>query len=346
MTVGDSMGVHTEPRSPAFGGGLVVSLDFELHWGVRDHSSAQGPYRPNLLGAREAVPVLLDLFEEYEVAATWATVGLLFASTREEQLAFNPRVVAQYADVRLDPYREPVGNDERDDPVHFAGSLVDRIRRTPRQEVATHTYSHFLCVEQGASEEAYRADLDSAVRIAQSKDIALSSIVFPRNQHNPQFDGALKDYGIRSYRGCATSWLYQPAQSAREHIARRALRLLDAHLPITGTQAYPLTAVPDGLGLWDVRASHFLRPALRSGPHTQMRLSRIIGAMRRAARAQRILHLWWHPHNFGLHCLEKVAFLRTILEAYVQLREQRGFRSMTMQQVARQAGAAAGRQPT
>ena len=65
-------------------GVLVISLDFELHWGVRDLTPVDGPYRGNLLGAREAVPRMLELFERFEFGATWATVGFLFASTRDE----------------------------------------------------------------------------------------------------------------------------------------------------------------------------------------------------------------------------------------------------------------------
>ena len=38
------------PVRPARGGALVVSLDFELHWGVRDHVSPSDPYVANLLG--------------------------------------------------------------------------------------------------------------------------------------------------------------------------------------------------------------------------------------------------------------------------------------------------------
>ena len=66
-------------------GALVISLDFELVWGVRGEFGADGgDYRPNLLGARNAIPRLLDLFAEFEISATWATVGMLMAHTREE----------------------------------------------------------------------------------------------------------------------------------------------------------------------------------------------------------------------------------------------------------------------
>ena len=64
-------------QKPDFGA-LVISLDFELHWGVRDKCAPDGPYRENLLGARKAIPRILDLFEEFDVAATWATVGIRY----------------------------------------------------------------------------------------------------------------------------------------------------------------------------------------------------------------------------------------------------------------------------
>jgi hypothetical protein len=67
------------------GGALVISLDFELHWGVRDKRSV-ADYRENLLGARRAVPAMLALFAEFGVRATWAIVGLLFAVSRREML--------------------------------------------------------------------------------------------------------------------------------------------------------------------------------------------------------------------------------------------------------------------
>ncbi len=57
-------------------GTLVISLDFELNWGVHDVFT-QEQYGENILGAREAIPKILDLFMEYDIHATWATVGML-----------------------------------------------------------------------------------------------------------------------------------------------------------------------------------------------------------------------------------------------------------------------------
>jgi hypothetical protein len=98
---------------PANNGIFVISLDFELHWGVREIRSVSD-YRANLLGARQVVPRLLDLFREYDIHATWATVGFLFCRTRDELLCGLPDKKPSYIDVRLSPYSvlDTVGLDE------------------------------------------------------------------------------------------------------------------------------------------------------------------------------------------------------------------------------------------
>src|SRR6266511_3267656 len=109
------------PRRGAF----VCSLDFELLWGVR------------------------DLYPRNDVHATWATVGFVFASCRDELRAYWPAEQPAYADPGLSPYADPVGRDERDDPLRFGASLVEAIRATPGQEIGTHTFSHYYCLEPG-----------------------------------------------------------------------------------------------------------------------------------------------------------------------------------------------------
>src|SRR5262249_3591019 len=147
-------------------GALVISLDFELNWGVRDSRPGPG-YRANLLGVREVVSGLLDLFARYRIHATWATVGLLFCRSREEMLDSAPVLRPQYADPRLSPYADilRVGASEAQDPLHYGASLIDRIRRAPRQEIATHTFSHYYCNEPGQDLAAFEADLAAAIAI-------------------------------------------------------------------------------------------------------------------------------------------------------------------------------------
>ena len=56
---------------------FTVSLDFELYWGLRDTTTIN-EYEANLKGVKIAIERILELFDKYDIHATWATVGFLF----------------------------------------------------------------------------------------------------------------------------------------------------------------------------------------------------------------------------------------------------------------------------
>jgi peptidoglycan/xylan/chitin deacetylase (PgdA/CDA1 family) len=322
-------------RTPGFGA-LVISLDFELHWGVRDKESPSGRYRDNLLGAREVIPRILDLFAEFGVAATWATVGFLFARTRREMENFRPAMRPWYENSLLSPYQEALGDGEEDDPLHFAPSLIETIRRTPRQEVSTHTFSHYYCLAPGQDREAFRADLDSAAAIARKYGMPLRSIVFPRNQHNPAYDDLLLEVGIICYRGNQPRWMYQAV--VESNTLSRGARLLDTYFNVAGSHLTPWHQVPQDTGLCNVPASFFLRPySPRLRRLDRLRLRRLAKSMKEAATSGQIIHLWWHPHNFGSHMDQNMSFLRSVLDIFANYGGRYGFRSLSMVEVAEHA---------
>ena len=324
-------GLHS---TPGFGA-LVISLDFEIHWGVRYRYDAHGEYRANLLGVRRAVPEMLREFARYDVAATWATVGFLFARSRDELRQFSPAIRPAYTDPTLSPYDEPLGETEADDPLHYAPTLIDAIVATPRQELATHTFSHYYCLEAGQDRAAFRADMASANAIARQHGRTFRSIVFPRNQHNPDYDDVLLDAGIRCIRGNTLGWMNRITRVEGSTLPMRVGRVLNAYAPVNGQPTIPWRGILRPSGLCDVPASLFVRPyspSLRR--FDAVRLRRIAGMMRRAAMANEIVHLYWHPHNFGLHLEESIVFLRGILEAFARLRDSHGLRSISMGEVA------------
>jgi peptidoglycan/xylan/chitin deacetylase (PgdA/CDA1 family) len=321
-------------------GALVISLDFELFWGMRDLPGIMDRYQENLRGERTAVPAMLKLFGEYGVAATWATVGLLFASGRAEAEAFSPAVRPRYHDARMDPYQEPMGATEADDPLRFAPSLVEMIRRSPRQELATHTFSHYYCREPGQDREAFAADLASAVRIAERHGDRMRSIVFPRNQHEPAYDDLLRAHGITCYRGVQRGWLHRAEAGTRagHNPLVRAGRLMDAHAGLSAWNTVPWPVLLPRDGLSNVPASFFLRPVTGRSPVLQrLRTRRITRALEHAARRGEVLHLWWHPHNFGARTEENIAMLRDILDHWERWRRDEGMLSLGMWDAARHA---------
>ena len=138
-------------------GAFVISLDFELLWGVRDKRTI-ADYGANIRGVRQVVPALLDLFAERDIACTWATVGLLFFATQKAMLAAVPARQPRYVDARISSYHylAEVGADEACDPYYYGLSLIRQILDYPSQEIGTHTFSHFYCLEEGG--DAERAD--------------------------------------------------------------------------------------------------------------------------------------------------------------------------------------------
>jgi peptidoglycan/xylan/chitin deacetylase (PgdA/CDA1 family) len=300
---------------------------------VRDKRTI-GEDRDRLLGVRAAVPALLDIFAAEDVHATWAVVGLLLAETKRELLARLPPAVP-YARPALSPYAAliDVGDSERDDPFHFAPSLVRRIAATPAQEIGTHTFSHYYCLEPGQTAAHFRSDLGAAVGIMREKlGLVPRSIVFPRNQVSAPHVAVCGEFRFRAYRGNQDAWAYRPRPDDGERIHRRALRLLDAYLPLINP---PPSATAPGPPPVNVAASRYLRPyipLLRAAePLRERRLARELA---HAAHERRIFHLWWHPDDFGLHLGENLAVLRRFLDRFRALREQTGMETLTMGEAA------------
>jgi hypothetical protein len=321
-------------RAPAT---LVVSLDFELYWGMRDQLTIER-YGANLRGAREVVPRLLDRFCATGVRATWATVGMLFCESREELLARLPERRPSYREPHLSPYEHvaSIGADERSDPLHFAPSLIREIAAAGSQEIATHTFSHYYCLEPEQTREEFDADLEAAVSVARDAGVALRSIVFPRNQVNPDYLPVCATHGLIAYRGNQAGWMHAPASAGGETYAHRAARLADAYVRVARRSG-------DARGsseLVDVPASRFFRPRSRSLRVLEGRkVSRIVGELEHAARTGGIYHLWWHPHNFGVDQDAHFAQLDAVLDRFARLREDGAMRSLTMAELAAEQAA-------
>jgi peptidoglycan/xylan/chitin deacetylase (PgdA/CDA1 family) len=319
-------------------GALVLSLDFELLWGVRDRGAAVEAYRENLLGARRAVPAMLELMCEYGIAATWATVGLLFAQSKEEARRYAPTVKPQYLRRELDPYEDWGNGSAVEDQLRYAPSLIAQIAETPRQEIGCHTFSHYYCLEPGQTKDAFRADLESALLLAERRGLQLRSVVFPRNQVNPLYQDILPDLGFTSYRGIEQGRMFNTDPAKRNAPWRRANRLVNQYCFPAGQHLISWDSLRVAPKLANVRGSLFLRPySRRLRSLEKVRITRIKNAIRLAAGTGQLFHLWWHPHNFGINLAENISVLRSIFETVAECREQQGFQSLTMAQAAAHA---------
>lgn len=318
-------------------GALVISLDFELYWGVRDKRTLADS-KKNLQGTRQVIPAILELFNKYEIHATWATVGFLFCETREELIGTLPKELPDYADPNLSPYRYvqsgALGAREQVDPYHYAPSLIRLISSCPHQYIGSHTHSHYYCLEPGQTVQTFAEDLAAFKRVARKKGYAPTSIVFPRNQFASSYLAVCKQHGFAAYRGNERSWMYEAGPGAQDTLLKRALRLADAYVNLSGHHAYePLSASQEGLV--DVPASRFLRPySPRLRWLENVRLGRLRRDLLFAAKNRRLYHLWWHPENFGSHLTENLRMLERLLQYYAKLRSEYGMQSLSMEEAA------------
>lgn len=313
-------------------GKFIISLDCELMWGLR-HKRTIETYGEKLLGARRVFPKIIKAFEEHEIRATFAIVGFLFASSKEELRLFSPSNRPNYSSANLSPYGDYmklVGDNEAIDKYHFATELIDILQKYPNHEIASHTFSHYYCLEGDQNIENFRADVSAAISIAKKRGIFFNSIIFPRNQYNKECLKILADLGITAYRGTEESWIYNKTESSILNILQKGLRSVDSYLNLTGNHCYELNML-GYITPFNIPSSRFLRPYSRRLKYLEpFKLRRIIRSMDYAAKNGKIFHLWWHPHNFGINPEENLSFLEKILKHYTDLRKRYNFESCTM----------------
>jgi len=309
-------------------GCLVISLDFELLWGVFDKVNYKEKeiYFKN---TRIVIPEILNLFSEYDIHCTWATVGMLFNKNWNQWSENRPEFLPRYNNQSLSAYTYGnVINSKESEFYCFAKDLIMQIKETPNQEIATHTYSHYYCLEEGQMISSFKADLKKSIELADSMGIKLRSLVFPRNQFNEEYLKVCYELGIENVRSNPTDWYWKDTQSSS--IKNRIFRTGDAYFG-TNNKSYKLKR-EDKMEGWPLsqKASRLLRPYTSNSLLNYLKLKRIKSEMTYAAKNNQIYHLWWHPHNFGNNPEENMADLRKILEHYKKCQEEYGFGSLTM----------------
>lgn len=312
---------------PAF----TISLDFELYWGVFD-KVALADRTTSYDNTRRVIPQMLSLFERQKVHVTWATVGMLFAKDWEDWAASVPVVVPTYEREVLSSYRlkETHGKDERLNTYFFAPELIEQIKNTPYQEMATHTFSHYYCREGGQDLIQFKHDLQAARRIAARMGIELHSLVFPRNQLDEPYLKICAEENIKTVRSNPVDWFWN--MDIAEKPMKRLFRAADAYFPVGAKTSYKLSSLKLKQGLpLSIPASRLLRPVhSRNKLLNTLRLKRILREMTAAAKAKECYHLWWHPNNFGGDPVQSMIDLEIIIEHFKMLEAKWGMTSMSM----------------
>ncbi|MGZ5720629.1 MAG: hypothetical protein ACXWI9_22435 [Burkholderiales bacterium] len=297
----------------------MLSLDFELRWGVHDVCGLNiDAYRENLEAEREVIPTLLHLFTAHRLRATWAAVGAIGCESWDDYFRRAPQapkyansafaVKQQYADL------DPKGL------LHFAPDLMQAILDTPGQALGTHTFSHLFLRERGVTREDAAADLAAAKNLHRERFGSVPlSLVFPRNQ--PAFIDVVRASSIKIWRGNAAAWYYDCEDSEHSGPLPRALKLIDAFNPLT-RRAAPLVQDMN-------RASLFLRLNLPQAAWT-LHFHRIRKQLDRL-RAGEVFHIWFHPHNLGKDTARRLTRVEQIANLIAERSSAGDLRSCSME---------------
>lgn len=313
---------------------LIVSLDFELFWGMQDCISFE-KYQDHVLGGRKAIPILLELFYKHSIHATWATVGFQFANSYEELLKYFPKSEDRptYKNSVLSTYRcfEKIGKNEIEAPCFYAPSLIKKISECEGQEIASHTFSHYYCKEVGQTIDQFKADMKAAISIAQEHGYQLSSVVLPRNQCTQEYIEVLSKMGFIAYRDEENDWIHKKVNI---RFLMRLLRLVDVYIPLTGQGGY----IPQNEnGIVNLIGSRMYKPFFKPLAFMErIKIKRIKRQMLHAAKTGKTFHLWWHPHNIGVKTDYHLKQLEEIFNYYDEMKDKYGMRSLNMKEAAQE----------
>lgn len=306
-------------------GVFCLSFDMELLWGRHDKQ-----YVDRYIGRadkeRAIVRRLLQLFEKYDVAATWAIIGHLFLSScRRSGNSIHPEIARpSYPWYAKDWFAKDPGTNISKHPNWYGADIVDLIRSHPKQEIGSHSFSHIIFGHPGCSSQCAEDEIVQCVSLAEKKGIKLRSFVFPRNRVGHL--SLLKKFGFTSYRGENTRYQFLFLGSR--------LRTGDYFLPITPKVYKPqrsngLVNIPESLYFFSARG---IRRYVSKG----IRFKKIKQGIDEAIVKGAVFHLWTHPTDFADDTERLLLEFEEIMK-YVSAKEKEGKLSvLTMQQIARQ----------
>jgi len=175
-------------------GAIVFSLDAELMWGFHDKNEI--PIK-RIKCAREAWIKILELFDKYEINATWAIPGHLFLNECDGLHKNHPAGEKWFKN-------DPGGSLEKNNNF-FGRDLIKKITTAKsKHEIGCHSFSHMEF--DSITPQMANAELTLSIESAKNLGITLESFVFPRNKIG-NLD-TLRKNGFLCYRGKEPATVY------------------------------------------------------------------------------------------------------------------------------------------
>jgi len=306
-------------------GYLSISLDVEYAWG-RIGTDQNIEFIPLFEKTTEAIDCTLNLFQKYDIPATWACVGRLIEDPAKPSSGFHEDLQVYFPNISNDEiYNSSVFNNSENSFVSQP-NLIEKICRFNKDhEICSHGYNHIFYGEQ-SDPTLVENDLNAVSNLHRHIGIPVNSLVFPKNQEN-YFD-LVKKSGIKYYRGTTVEHF-----ANSPNIVRKCFRQVDAFLPFSPPTMRPIETEHGLLnipGTMLFRTSHL---GLKKFYPTKLLEWKAKNSLKKSALRKEITHLWWHPFNFGFKLKAHLSALENVLEFASALRDRGDIDILTMQAI-------------
>jgi peptidoglycan/xylan/chitin deacetylase (PgdA/CDA1 family) len=312
-------------------GYFLISLDFELQWGRFDKVALTDKRKQELENTIEVIPKFLKLFETYNVAATWATVGMLFNKNSDQWKCNIPKTIPNYTNSKYSPYLyfNSLKEDDKIENYFYALDIINMIVQASSQEMASHTYSHFYCFEKGQTVNNFADDLMKAKSVMEYHKCNFDSLVFPRNQYNEEYYKTCTIFGLQTIRTNPIKWYWNTKN--KDTKLKKIFRLVDIFNFLDYSNCIDTSAfLRQKTKPYKLPSSRFFRSWIPNRLVNYLKLKRILLEMSYAAKHKKYYHLWWHPENFGTYPDQCLQELEVILKHYSFLNCKYNFKSESM----------------
>ncbi len=307
-------------------GKFVISLDTEIAWG-RIEESNKDSYLPLFEKTREVVKRLVDVFDKYEIPATWAMVGRLIEDSDNLSIFSKMKIEDYYPSLTSKKiYEDSILNNESNSYV-LAKEFMDQVMNAKViHEIGTHSYHHILFGKIPKSDKyLVEKDVEGAKGILKKYGIDCQSVVFPRNLIG-HLDVFQKN-GINCYRGPDKFWFDRMPNAIKKPIS-----LLNTFLPISPT----VVDAENKNGMVNIPGSLFFRIThfgIKKNVPFSILEKKAIKGLQQASSQGKIFHLWFHPFNFGYKMDEHFNAFEKVLKEAKRLRDIGKIETQTMKTI-------------
>lgn len=303
-------------------GVFTISLDTELAWGTFDKGNVKR-YEEAYRNTPEVIDRLCELFDEYEIPATWAIVSHLLEDCDGDH---SDRTSPDFEWID-DWFAELPCATGMDKELWYAPWLLDRIQECEtEQEIGLHGSTHMPLGADGCTRQCAKEEIEAAVKTLRSHGVDPKSFVFPRNDIG-HLD-VLREYGIEAYRGKDARW-YERASVP--DVVKPPLRFADEAARLQPPVVDPV----ERDGLVEVPGSQVFRPSHDGWQYTpgESSVARAKKGLERAARTGGVFHLWLHPFNLGFNLARDTNRIDRILDRASYLNKNGCLRYCSMENV-------------